>query len=121
MKIELKYPMKKTTIVILLSALVCPGAGHLFLKHTIRGIILILLFSVLLYPITNYAYQQTLLIYQEVLSGHIAPTMASIKHFMTQHPSDREQLQQLSLSSYALLILWLIGILDSYRLAKNQH
>lgn len=112
--------MKKTTIAVLLSALASPGAGHLFLKCTTRGIILILLFGVLLYPMTSYAYQQALLLSQKIVSGHLNPTIDAMRYFIAQQPSDTEQLKQLNLSSYALLILWLIGILDSYRLAKIE-
>jgi len=112
--------MKKTTIAILLSALAFPGAGHLFLKHTIRGIILMVLFCVLLYQITSYAYQQAQLLAKDIISGHVAPTLNAIQNYLAQHSNDLEQLQQLTLLSYAILLLWLIGILDSYRLAKIQ-
>jgi len=112
--------MKKTTITVLLSALAFPGAGHLFLKHTIRGIILMVLFGVLLYPITSYAYQQAQLLAKDIISGHVAPTLNAIQNYLAQHSNALEQLQQLTLFSYAILLLWLIGILDSYRLAKIQ-
>lgn len=110
--------MKKTTTVVLLSALAFPGAGHLYLKHKKRGVLLLALFCMLLCHVINSAYQQAQFIYEEILAGRVALTQQAIAVFMADNTYDMQQLQQAGYASNALLILWLIGMLDSYRLAK---
>ena len=39
--ISTEYCMKKSTKAALLSALICPGAGHIFLKKYIRAMLLV--------------------------------------------------------------------------------
>jgi hypothetical protein len=112
--------MKKTTKAVLLSALAFPGAGHLYLKHKKRGVLLLALFFVLFYHVINSAYRQAQFIYEEILAGHVALTQQAIIEFMADNAFDMQQLQQAGYASNALLILWLIGMLDSYRLAKIQ-
>jgi len=112
--------MKKTTAVVLLSTLAFPGAGHFFLKHLKRGVLLLILFSTLLYHVINAAYQQAQFVYQQILAGNVALNSQAIAQFMAENLQDIHQLQQAGYASYAILLLWLIGILDSYRLAKIQ-
>lgn len=112
--------MKKTTMAVLLSALAFPGAGHLYLKHVKRGTLLLIIFSAFLYKVINSAYQQAQFVYEQILAGHVQLTQQAIAQFMVENADDMAQLQQASSASYIMLILWLIGILDSYRLAKKR-
>jgi len=112
--------MKKTTAVVLLSSLAFPGAGHLFLKHLKRGVVLLILFGALFYHVINAAYHQAQFVYQQILAGNVELNQQAIAQFMTENIKDIHQLQQAGYASYAIVFLWLIGILDSYRLAKAQ-
>lgn len=109
--------MKNTTKVILLSTFAFPGAGHFFLKHKKSGIIFFILFCSFTYPIINYAYQQTLSLLEKVIAGEITPSITVIHEYLLFNSNNTESIK---LASYMLFFIWIVSVIDSYRLAKNK-
>lgn len=107
--------MKNTTKVILLSTFAFPGAGHLLLKHTKTGVIFGILFCVIIYPIINYTYHQTLSLLEKIIAREIAPSLSAMQGYLLANSTDT---QSINLAYYALLVLWIVSMIDSYRIAK---
>jgi hypothetical protein len=108
--------MRKSTIAVLLSAFVLPGAGHLYLKHFPRGIALVAASLVCLGFIIDSAMRQASAVLDQLDleggaldAGHVADLVA--------------QTSSGSGSSIATLVLagcWLFGIFDAYRLSYKS-
>ncbi len=108
--------MSRSTTAVLLSALVLPGAGHLYLKHFPRGIALIAISLACLWIIVKNAMQQASLVLDKIASEGIVPDASQLSDLVAQSSNG-------SGSSTATLVLagcWLIGIVDAYRLGKKQ-
>ncbi len=107
--------MKKATKAALLSALVCPGAGHYYLKKRISALVYFGASAVLIYKILSTVYSKALEISEQIQSGAVAPDIAAIANLASQQPE--------GMASYAwnaFILCWLIGIIDSYRLGRAQ-
>lgn len=110
--------LKKSTKAALLSGLVFPGAGHLFLKKPVTAIILAGVSLAALYVIVSQAIERAQIIIDEILSKGVQPDMASITELVSQQSSGAET-QIVSIATLALIIAWLIGIADAYRLGRK--
>ena len=112
--------MKKTTKVVLLSGLVFPGIGHIVLKQYLRGSILILSSLLALSVIVLVAVRQALAVVDSMTSGEIPLDAGAITDLASSSISSADN----SLVNYSLIVLgvcWLIGIIDSHRLANRQE
>jgi hypothetical protein len=103
----------------LLSALVFPGAGHFFLKKHIRGIILTSTTFASLYFLISGVVEKALQITDKIQRGEVQPDAAAITELVSAQPTGSE-MQIITLASYVLLIAWLIGIVDAYRIGRIQ-
>ena len=111
--------MSKSMKAALLSAFIFPGLGHFYLKQRIPGTILAGAALASLYLIISKAIDQALLLSDEILRGEIQANAAAITEALTRQPADAGSL--LLNGAYAvLLIVWLIGIVDSYRAGRRQ-
>lgn len=107
--------MKRSTKAALLSALVYPGIGHYFLKKYIAALVLIAATSVLLYKAIVGTVTRTLEIMEKIQSGAVSPDIATITDLVSRQAED--------VGSYAwsaFFLLWLIAIIDSYRVGRRQ-
>lgn len=111
--------MKKTTLAVLLSAFAYPGVGHFYLKYRKRAIAYAIVFSIFLYYIMSFAYQQVSIIHQGIMSGDIALTLNEIARYMIKNIEDINQIKHIGYASYIMLLLWVMCILDTYRLANK--
>ncbi|GAB6040998.1 hypothetical protein [Endothiovibrio diazotrophicus] len=109
--------MKKSTTAVLLSALVFPGLGHLYLKRYVAGGLLLLVTSVALYFIVSAAVDTAMDIVGELEGGSVPLDTASIAGMVEQrsHGDGRWT----DFASWALLAFWVIGIVDSFRLGRR--
>ncbi|MAF82737.1 MAG: hypothetical protein QGH93_00505 [Gammaproteobacteria bacterium] len=112
--------MKKSIKAALLSGLVFPGSGHMFLQQYRRGSVLLLSAIAALSVIIAKALNQALIIADKINSGEIsveAATIAELASIPTRGAED------LTLNFAALIFgaVWLIGIVDSYRLGIIQE
>ena len=110
--------MKKSTEAVLLSALVFPGSGHLFLKYYLRGMALLLASLAALTYIMVKAVQQAFSIVDKLQNGQLPLDTDAISRLLAQSSTGQEGLF-LDIASYGIALCWLIGIADAYRIARR--
>ena len=104
---------------MLLSALVMPGAGHIYLKHPWRGMLWIIASLICLWVIGHYVWQQTAGMLTQLQSTDASIDPEQIRRLTAQTPDNPA-------SNYATLVLvgcWIGSLIDTYRLSKksNEH
>lgn len=108
--------MKKSIKPVLLSALVFPGAGHFFLKKYLVGSILLCLFLVPVYLIFSEVMSVTDTVIAQIQTGEISLDVAVISELITRTVN----YQALNIETNSLIIVWIIGVIDSYRLSRSE-
>ena len=111
--------MSKSTKAALLSALVFPGSGHIYLKRYIQGGVLIAAALAATYHIVSIAVQNALSIVEQIQRGEVSAEAISITELATQQSSASES-QSIELITIALILCWVIGVADAYRLGQAQ-
>lgn len=109
--------MSKSTTALLLSALIVPGAGHLFLKRSGRGAALIAASLACLWIIADRAMQQAAVVLEQLQSEGGAVDAARISDLAAQASSSPGS-SLATIASVVLLGCWLVGMIDAYRLGK---
>lgn len=112
--------MSRSTNAVLLSALLAPGAGHLYLKQYPRGIALIVVSLACLWVVVDRAMQQASLVLERLASEGGAIDPGRISDLVTQASKGPDSLA-VSVATAVLAICWAIGIVDAYRLGKDQQ
>jgi hypothetical protein len=108
--------MKKTSTAVLLSTLVYPGSGHLYLKHYIQGLVLVAISTMALYFLLLTTVEIAQGISDQILLGEISLDFIKITEMISTQLENRDT-QVINWATYSFFICWLIGIVDSYRLA----
>ncbi len=111
--------MKKPTKAALLSALVFPGLGHLYLKKHISGLVLIGISTGAVYYLISKTIERTLQIVEKIQSGNVPLDLTAIMELVSQQSTGTEA-QLLNIATLVVIICWFIGIVDSYRVACIQ-
>jgi len=111
--------MKKPMKAALLSAFVFPGIGHFVLKKYISGAVLAATAIAALYFLTTKTLEKALQISEKIQSGEIPLNATTITELASRQATGLEA-QQLNFAAMALLISWLVGIVDSYRAGRAQ-
>ena len=106
--------MKKSTIAVLLSAFLFPGAGHFYLKKYIAGVLLVSTSFAAIYYFVSMAIDRALEISKKIQTGDIPLDIEAITESLTNTPNGSD-LRLLNIAMTTLIICWLIGIIDSYR------
>jgi len=106
--------MKKSTKAVLLSAFVFPGAGHFFLKKKFSGVMLVGASFAGIYFLVSKTIERALEITEKIQSGDIRPDVVAIAEMVSKQPTGAEA-QLLKYATAVLVICWVIGIIDSYR------
>lgn len=112
--------MKKSSKAALISGLIFPGIGHLFLKQYFRGSVLAVLSLAALSVIVTTAYQHAQLVVDQILSGDVSMEADAIAQAVSDSTGAADSL----VDNAALVVLvacWLAGIIDSYRLGAVQE
>ncbi len=112
--------MKRSTKAALLSALVLPGSGHIFLKKYIAGCILAGMSLAGLYYLASRAIEQALQIAEKIQAGSLPLDPGSVLELISKQPT-QIALQRLSIATSVFIIIWLISIIDSYRIGYMQE
>ncbi|MCP4984366.1 MAG: hypothetical protein GY935_28175 [Gammaproteobacteria bacterium] len=111
--------MSNSLKAALFSTLVFPGAGHFFLKKPIQGFILAAItvasICVLMVRIIEISQQ----ISDRILSGEIPYDIARISEEVSKQVAGSFQLTDFT--TWILIICWLVGIADSYRVGRLQE
>lgn len=104
----------------MLSGLVFPGTGHLFLKAYFRGYTLLILALAALSVIVRTAYQQAQQVVDQVLSGDVALESAAITQAVADSANTADSLVD-NIAVILLAVCWLAGIIDSYWLGARDE
>jgi len=107
--------MKKPEKAFLLSVLVFPGFGHVLLKRYLTGFSLIIIASIASYFLISGVISQALEIADKIKSGEIYPDLSAILELVS-HSSTSSEFQSTNMAMVVLLVVWLVGIADSYRI-----
>ena len=111
--------MKKSIKASLLSALVFPGAGHFFLKQKVTGAVLALFASFGLYSITVTILEKAQKIADQILSGDLPANSDAISQLASLEVMSMDT-GQMDAAMTVLLISWLLGVVDSFRIGLKQ-
>jgi hypothetical protein len=108
--------MSRPVTAALISALVFPGAGHLYLKRAGRGMLFLLptLAAVVLF--LNQALDQATEIAGQIMSGTVAADPAAIAARMEQSGGSSTLG---TVAATVMVICWVGAIADSYLLARR--
>lgn len=116
---SLKLLMDNTKKAVLLSALLFPGAGHYFLKRYATAALLSVIAVGGLYFLIAETVTRSQQIADQILAGEIAYDVATIARLASTHSAGSDA-QLLSNATTAIAIVWLIGMVDSYRVGRQQ-
>jgi hypothetical protein len=109
--------VKRSTKAVLLSGLVFPGFGHLYLKQFVVGILLACGSASALYWIVSSAVSKALEI-AETIQSQGAPLDIDAIGSLVSEQSRAADSASLSIATIALIAFWVIGIVDSYRVGR---
>lgn len=106
--------MNRPVIAALLSALVFPGAGHLYLKRNGRALLFLLPTALAAAVFISHAFEQASAIADQILSGAMPTDPAAIAARLEQDGGS-----PLSTAAAAVMIVcWLCATVDAYLLAR---
>jgi len=109
--------MKRSTKAVLLSALVFPGVGHIYLKKYVPGSLLAGAALTSLYYLTAKAVTRAMQIVDKILSGEIQPDIAVITELVSKQPAGTEALL-INIATAIFTISWIAGMVDAYRVGR---
>jgi uncharacterized membrane protein len=111
--------MKKSTKAVLLTAFIFPGAGHIYLKKYIPGIVLMGVSSAGVCYLTSRIVERALQIVEKIQYGHVQADSTVINQLLSTQSTGNESLL-MNIATLAIFICWIIGIIDAYRIGKTQ-
>jgi len=112
--------MTRSIKAALLSGLIFPGVGHMVLKQYLRGSVLMPSALVALSVIVTKALKQALTIVDRINSGEI-PGEAGVITELASIPTSGAESSILNIAALVVGVVWIIGIVDSYRLGITQE
>jgi hypothetical protein len=107
--------MKKSIKAALWSGLAFPGAGHFMLKRYARGMLLFVPTVVALIYVVNDLLRKTAALAEKILSGAASADVTSITALVS---ADSSTSTISEIAVYVLLVCWIAGIIDSYRIGS---
>jgi len=110
--------VKKSTKAVLLSGLVFPGLGHLYLKRWMAGILLSGVAAVATYYIGSVVMDTAFVVAQKIESGSAPTDINTIAALVAQQTSGTEQATNLAETVW--LACWVIGIVGSWWQGRAQ-
>jgi len=114
-----KGMMKNALKGALLSGLVFPGLGQVNLRHYKRGIALMLIVSVGLLVIVVKAVLQAFTILEKIELQGRAIDMSAILNATTQTSTTSDSFLY-NFLLFLIILCWIIGIVDAYRIGKKK-
>ena len=103
----------------LLSGLVFPGLGQIILKHYQRGIALMVTVLVSLLVIVVKATQQAFIIFEKIESEGGPIDISTISKAATQASTTSDNFI-FNFVTTLIIICWIIGVVDAYRIGKKK-
>ncbi len=111
--------MKITTKVLMLSAFVFPGAGHIALQCYRSAIIYMAVATIALYFLVSISVQKALVISNQIMSGEVDLRGDDIFELISEQLLTVNS-QLVELATVVFLLVWLVSIVDSYRIARGR-
>ncbi len=111
--------MRKSLKGALLSGLVFPGYGQFALKHYMRGIALMLMCLTGLVLIGVKVRQQVVVVLEKIEYGDGAIDMSEILNAVSLVDTTSNNLIY-RFASLLLLLCWIIGVIDAYRIGWKK-
>lgn len=111
--------MSRALQAALLSGLVFPGTGHLLLKKYTRGWILIIVSTLTLIFLFKGAMHQANDIMQKIEANGGVLNLESVTTLVQKEVPSNQDTATLGIAAWVLLIAWLIGVIDAYRVGKK--
>lgn len=111
--------MKRSTIAMLLSGLVFPGAGHFYLKRWIEGALLSGTSAYALYVIISVVWNTAVEITAQIESGAVAADVGTITALVTQQLQATQGTT--NLATIVLAACWVAGIIGSYWQGREKE
>lgn len=108
--------MTQAHIALLLSAFICPGSGHFYLKRHNTGTVLSAISLAALVYLLQLAIIRAREISDKLLSGEI-PLDLPLIHSLITAPDPVHELW-ISLATLTFGLAWLFGVIDAYRLGR---
>jgi hypothetical protein len=108
--------MKKSTKAALLSCFVLPGVGHLYLKRFRFGLLLSVCAAAAVYFITSSAVHAAFEVADKIQGSGVPLDAEAIAELVSQQSSASEESTNTAMT--ALVVFWLIGIFDSFRVGR---
>ena len=109
--------MRLSLKAALLSAFVLPGSGHFLLKKHVAGALLAGTTVLCLWVLLSTALERAAEISLKIQSGEIPLDMTRIVEEIS-NPAVGGGTQLTDIATYALVICWLVGIADAYRIGR---
>lgn len=109
--------MTKATKAALLSGLVLPGAGHIYLRSYVRGAALLIVTALVLINLLQRAMQQA----NSIASNLLASGAADLDTIVAQATAATSRIDStpFDIGTLVLGACWLFAIIDSYRIGKT--
>jgi TM2 domain-containing membrane protein YozV len=111
--------MRNSLKAALLSGLVFPGAGQLWLKHYARGAALLIAVSAATALVVTRAAKQAYAILERIESEGGAIDPAALLKSVTQPPGGGDDMM-ITAASLAIVACWIIGIVDAYLIGRKK-
>jgi len=111
--------MKNSIKGAVLSGLVFPGLGQVVLKHYKRGIALALTVLLSLFVVVVKALRQAFIILEKIEAEGRTIDMSTISSAAAQASTTSDNLLY-NVVSLLIILLWIIGIVDAYRLGRKK-
>jgi len=109
---------KRSLNAVLLSALVFPGAGQLYLKRALRGLLFAAPAALSLLLLGQHLYAIAMLIVEQIESGALAAEPQAILDAIAAATATGNAWLA-DLAQYLFLACWLLSIWDAYRIGKK--
>lgn len=111
--------MKKSTRALLLSAFVYPGAGYFSLGARKRGVAALIASAILIGVVVIDSNHKAKTIAQKIVNGEITVDIATIWEQIATAPGMfSENITEAAVAG--LLLLWVVAIVDAYRLGRGR-
>src|SRR5262245_53062011 len=105
--------MKYSTKAALLSGLVFPGLGHLYLRRYLRGLLLAAGAAAVCYFLVSTAVNSATDIAAKIEGGEVPLDPEAISAMVSK--ASKKDERSTDIATAILVALWAIGIVDSYR------
>jgi hypothetical protein len=109
--------MKKSSVAVLLSAFVFPGAGHLYLKRYGIGVALATASLAATAYLFSKVMAMALKISEGIQSGAVPLDVEVVTRMLSEQPGGTDG-RPMNFAVAAFAMCWLVGVVDAYRLGR---